>query len=376
MNSHSSADGSNSATEHERRNRPAAPGTSDDTPPAWWIYQGTGRPVDDAGLAGRLPPAPPWREFGGGPPFQPPPPQDEAELTRRLGPVVNLGTARRGDPREADAVNAAIYLRRPLLVTGPPGAGKSTLAYKISRELRLGRVLRWPIRSRTTVRMGLYEYDAIARAQDAAALSHGLSHGDEQEPQVGDYLQLGPLGTALLPYELPRVLLIDELDKGDGDLPNDLLDILEEGEYTIPELLRLRARRPRVRVHTADPDVTAFIEGGVVRCRAFPIVIITSNGEREFPAAFLRRCLRFECDEPDEDRLADMVVAHFARRGAADLELLRRFVHERRARQGLAADQFLNAVFLASSGANATGDEWNRLLDLVWQRLSVTAVPE
>ncbi|MEU8120495.1 MoxR family ATPase [Spirillospora sp. NPDC049024] len=295
---------------------------------------------------------------------------------------------RLADPAEVDAVNAALFLRRPLLVTGEPGVGKSTLAYRITRELGLGRVLRWPIGSRSTLRDGLYEYDAIGRAQDAATGRRMLAGqaGDLPEAQVGDdpavaaltdagvghYLRLGPLGTALLPYELPRVLLIDELDKSDIDLPNDLLDVLEEGEYGITELSRISAREPVVRVHTADPDGTAEIVRGNVRCRAFPIVVITSNGEREFPPAFLRRCLQFSMKEPDETRLADMVAAHFAERSdERTRRLVRSFLEHRRSHRGLAADQLLNAVYLAASGARDPDPGWERLLDLIWQRLEV-----
>ncbi|MCO5988910.1 MoxR family ATPase [Actinoallomurus spadix] len=339
--------------------------------PTWWIYRGTGRPLHDVRLSDVLPPPPPWRTFTGEP-VQPPPPDEPEESDRRLGRLAG-GPSRHADPEEADAVNAAIYLRRPLLVTGRPGVGKSSLAYRISRELKLGRVLRWPISSRSTRRSGLYDYDAIGRAQDAAV----NRHRGEDEPTIGEYIQLGPLGTALLPFELPRVLLIDELDKGDGDLPNDLLDVLEDGEYSIPELVRVRGRWPEVRVHTADGDATAEVERGLVRCRAFPVVIITSNGEREFPPAFLRRCIRFELRPPTEEQLVDMVTAHLAEAADAQTEeLLGRFVALRRTRPEIAADQLLNAVFLATSGAYRAGDPGERLLDLLWKRLSQSAVPE
>lgn len=342
--------------------------------PDWWIYRGTGRPLQDIDLGELLPGPPPWRDFDGGP-VLPPPPGDERDLRRRLGPVEGA-RPRHSDPQEVDAVNAALYLRRPLLVTGEPGVGKSSLAYRISRELRLGRVLRWPINSRSAVKEGLFEYDAIGRAQDAAAARQlngsGLEPGEHlpADARIGRYLQLGPLGTALLPYELPRVLLIDELDKSDIDLPNDLLDIFEEGEYRIPELVRISARAPKVDVYTADPDVQVEISKGRVRCRAFPVIIITSNGEREFPAAFLRRCLRLTVKEPDETRLADMVAAHFAERSdERTRQLIQHFMEYRRTKSGLAADQLLNAVHLAASRSQIEDANWERLLDLIWQRL-------
>jgi MoxR-like ATPase len=350
--------------------------SADHNRPAWWIYRGTGRPLHDIDLGELLPAPPPWRVFTGEP-VQPPPPHDDKDLERRLGPNSSL---RSGyvDRREVDAVNAALYLRRPLLVTGRPGVGKSSLAYRISRELRLGRVLRWPVSSRSKLRDGLFEYDAIGRVQDAGTarrLAEGQS--DPSGSSIGDYLQLGPLGTALLPHQLPRILLIDELDKSDMDLPNDLLDVFEEGEYRIPELVRIGAREPRVRVHTADPEVMATIERGQVRCRAFPLVIITSNGEREFPAAFLRRCLRFTMEEPDENRLAGMVAAHFSDRPEESTsEMIHEFLEYRQVHSGLAADQLLNAVFLATSGVRTPESSWERLLDLIWQRMSVEAAPE
>ncbi len=356
-------------------------GSSNHPQPAWWIYRGTGRPLHDIALRDILPSPPRWRSFDGGP-TQPPPKEDHGELDRRLGPVDNSWPLH-PDVKEADAVNAALYLRRPLMLTGNPGVGKSSLAYRISRELRLGNVLRWPISSRSTLRNGLYEYDAIGRAQDSATrrgsrpaggggVTSAAESGTPSSPGIGDYLQLGPLGTALLPYELPRVLLIDELDKSDIDLPNDLLDVFEEGQYAIPELVRVRGREPQVTVHIADPGETAVIQQGRVRCRAFPVIVITSNGEREFPPAFLRRCIRLEMDDPDEERLASMVAAHFADRGGEHVDdLIRDFLQYRSVHGSLAADQLLNSVFLATSGSYTADASWGRLLDLVWQRLSV-----
>ncbi|WP_079129744.1 MULTISPECIES: AAA family ATPase [unclassified Streptomyces] len=375
-----------------------APGTAgrDTADRRWWIYRGTGQPLYDTSLGELLPPPPPWRRFTGGPVVDPPPDDDE-EIERRLGRVPTSSPGSEQLRREADMVNAALLLRRPLLVTGRPGTGKSSLAYRISRELRLGRVLRWHITSRTTLRSGLYEYDAIGRVQDSAALrtlhrsygtggtrdtdgtgaAEGREPGEDELPGIGDYLQLGPLGTALLPHEIPRVLLIDELDKSDQDLANDLLGVFEEGRFTIPELVRARRRHPRVTVMTDDPHRTAEIVDGVVTCRAFPIVVITSNGEREFPPAFLRRCLRLHMPDPDHAQLIDMVTAHLgeaAREPAgpsrAD-ELVDRFLRNSRERGGLAVDQLLNAVFLATSGRFPGDDEeaLEDLVDALWHRL-------
>ncbi|MFF4190039.1 AAA family ATPase [Nonomuraea sp. NPDC001831] len=345
--------------------------------PRWWIYRGTGEPLRDTRLGELLPPPPPWRTFAGGDVLQPPP-EDDAEIVRRLGtrwPERILSDAVR---HEAEMVNAALLLRRPLLVSGRPGTGKSSLAYRISRELRLGRVLRWHITSRSTLQGGLYAYDAIGRVQDTAAWRAGTA--DDRDgggeallppPEIGEYIQLGPLGTALLPYAEPRVLLIDELDKSDLDLANDLLSVFEEGSYAIPELLRARRRHPTVRVRTDDPDGEADISGGRITCKAFPIVIMTSNSEREFPPAFLRRCLLLDLHEPTREDLAGMLAAHFGPETADELGgmLISRFLERSRERGGLSIDQLLNALFLATSRRDGKQDDIVHMADSLWHRL-------
>ncbi|MFJ4622941.1 AAA family ATPase [Streptomyces sp. NPDC088812] len=293
-------------------------------------------------------------------------------MRRRLG-ASPVGTP--ADAAETDLVNAALILRRPLLVTGRPGTGKSALAYRISRELRLGRVLRWPVTSKTTLKSALYRYDAVSRIH-AAATSDGFGvpgEGDTADPttDIGSFLALGPLGTALLPYRLPRVLLVDEFDKSDMDLPNDLLDVFEAGEFTVPELARMRSRRPVVEVQSDDPGRTALIRDGRVRCREFPLVVITSNGEREFPPAFLRRCLHLHVEEPRLDRLAGIVAAHLGPQDADPrvAELVRLFAERSAQESGLATDQLLNSIWLAASGAYSRGADWEALLRAVWHRL-------
>ena len=163
------------------------------TTPDWWIYRGTGRPLHDVRPIALLPPAPPWRTFRGGPlPERDIPPPDDGEEARRLGAEQHL-SERDVDPREPDAVNAALYLRRPLLVTGRPGTGKSTLAYRIARELRLGRVLQWPITSRTTLKSGLYGYDPIGRVQAAAAGQAAVLTQPEYQLTHGFDVRAGPV---------------------------------------------------------------------------------------------------------------------------------------------------------------------------------------
>lgn len=315
----------------------------------WWIYRGEGVPHD--GVA-RLPDAPSWRSFGDADPATLPlPPREEESAgasSRRLGRDRRAG-AYQADEHEVHLVNLALHLRRPLLITGKPGVGKSTLAYAVAHELGLGPVLRWPITSRAALRDGLYAYDAIGRLHDS-----GLAGGPDAT-DIGRYLRLGPLGTALLPWRRPRVLLIDEIDKSDLDLPNDLLNVFEEGEFTIPELARLGDGTQEVM--TADGARTASVRGGTVRCAQFPLTVLTSNAEREFPAAFLRRCVRLEIQAPDAERLAAMVTAHLGdaagdpAAASVRTELIAEFLR-RQQEEGaeLANDQLLNALLMAGRG--------------------------
>jgi MoxR-like ATPase len=320
------------------------------------IFQGDGQPHD-----WELPPAPPWRQFNGAPVVTAPPETDWA--VRHPNDLERARTYRAED-HEVELVNVAIMLRRPLLITGRPGTGKSTLAYALAHELKLFPVLRWPITTRTTLQDGLYRYDAIARLQDANLAS------ETSTGSIGRYLQLGPLGTALLPYERPRVLLIDEIDKSDVDLPNDLLNVLEEGEFRIPELVRIAETDSEVDVGLEHEDARVSIRQGTVRCRAFPVVVMTSNGERDFPPAFLRRCVRLEITEPDNQRLEAIVRAHLGEQAlTASADLIDQFL-QRRSSSELATDQLLNAIFVTMHSDLTHAGSRRELADLLLRPLS------
>jgi MoxR-like ATPase len=273
------------------------------------------------------------------------------------------------DDDEVKLVNAALVLRRPLLITGQAGIGKTTLAYSVAWQLGLGNVLRWGITSRSTLKDGLYSYDVLARLHDVSLRKEGLTKGTLD---FGDYFTLGPLGTALAPTHapiyLPRVLLIDEIDKSDADLPSDLLHVLEEGSFSIPEIERLPGEQKTqgVKVNSSDPaEPKVRIAGsGIVTCDDFPLIMMTSNADRDFPPAFLRRCLILSI--PWERRalqLVSIVKQHLGIASEDDpvvVELLSRFNEQRQKFDAtLAIDQLLNAIFLARSGVDAdpVGDD-------------------
>ena len=276
-------------------------------------------------------------------------------------------------------VNLSLYLRRPLLVTGSPGVGKSSLIYSVAKQLNLGPVLKWSINSRTVKQEGLYNYDAIARFQSQSQSSEFLSKDRKnrkttsKKNDIGDYLTLGPLGTALLPWSQPRALLIDEIDKGDIDLANDLLDILEEGRFVIPELARIAKRDnfDEVEVPTADGyKQTAKIIEGVVKCLHFPFVVLTSNDERQFSAAFNRRCLHLRVNEPDtNEELWRIVQSHLANISQQKFEYVIKRFRELRDQGKKPNDQLLHAIFLLTR-VDGNQDEFFKNIDNLFKSLS------
>lgn len=298
------------------------------------IYRGDGVPHD-----AQLPEPPPWRVF----------------------PRPSLAAAFQPPEGLTEAVNAALLLRRPLLVTGAPGSGKSTIIESVAAELRLGAVLRWHITSRSTLAEALYRYDPLARIH-AQRLS--------QDDAVGLFLQLGPLGTALAATR-PRALLIDEIDKSDLDLASDLLDVLERGEFEIVELARLRQTGP-VGVQEWGGTVEIPVVRGHVRCTAFPFIVMTSNGERDFPAPFLRRCVRYTMPRPTPQVLARVVAAHLGTGGGLDpvvASLIEDYLRRLSGGQQVAVDQLLNAVFLLAGQDGPDGSAADRIRRLALRDL-------
>jgi MoxR-like ATPase len=176
------------------------------------------------------------------------------------------------------AVNAAITLERPLLVKGEPGTGKTELARQVSAALGLP-IIEWNIKSTTKAQQGLYEYDAVSRLRDSQL-------GEEGVHDVANYIKPGKLWDA---FEAGQkvVLLIDEIDKADIEFPNDLLQELDRNEFYVYELDR------------------------TIKAKHRPIIIITSNNEKELPDAFLRRCFFHYIAFPEADVLAQIVDVHF-----------------------------------------------------------------
>jgi MoxR-like ATPase len=176
------------------------------------------------------------------------------------------------------AVNAATTLRRPLLVKGEPGTGKTVLAQEIATALGAP-LIEWNIKSTTKAHQGLYEYDAVARLRDSQL-------GDERVHDIGNYIKRGKLWEAFTSDKLP-VLLIDEIDKADIEFPNDLLQELDRMEFYVYE------------THET------------VKAKERPIIIITSNNEKELPDAFLRRCFFHYIKFPDRQTMQAIIDVHF-----------------------------------------------------------------
>lgn len=176
------------------------------------------------------------------------------------------------------AVNAAATLERPLLIKGEPGTGKTVLAHEVARAMNKN-LLEWHVKSTTKAQQGLYEYDAVSRLRDSQL-------GSEKVHDIKNYINKGKLWEAFVADE-PPILLIDEVDKADIEFPNDLLQELDRMEFNVYET------------------------GETIRAEKRPLVIITSNNEKELPDAFLRRCFFHYIKFPDKGTMAEIVNVHF-----------------------------------------------------------------
>jgi len=178
------------------------------------------------------------------------------------------------------AVNAAITLQRPLLIKGEPGTGKTMLAEQVAESLGK-RLIQWHIKSTTKAQQGLYEYDAVSRLRDSQ-----LDTGDVDVTNISNYIRQGKLWEAFESNE-QVVLLIDEIDKADIEFPNDLLQELDKMEFFVYET------------------------GQTIKAKHRPIIIITSNNEKELPDAFLRRCFFHFINFPDRDTMREIIAVHY-----------------------------------------------------------------
>jgi MoxR-like ATPase len=175
------------------------------------------------------------------------------------------------------AVDVAVAIGRPLLIKGEPGTGKTLLAVDLAKQLDAP-LIRWQVKSTTKAVEGLYQYDTVKRLHDSR-------FGDGDVGDIGKYIELGPLGQAFR-ADQRTVVLIDEIDKADLEFPNDLLHEIDVMSFTIPET------------------------GETIEARQRPIVVVTSNNEKELPDAFLRRCVFHWIEFPDRELMAQIVAVH------------------------------------------------------------------
>jgi len=301
----------------------------------WTIFRGDGEQASPQPWE-LIPPPPPWRRG-----------------QRPRTPFVAV-------PELVDAINAALHLRRPLLLTGPPGSGKSSVIEVIARELALGTVLRWHVTSKSTVKDALFDYDALGRLQAvqvAEATGTLRGPGDPMESHrdayaIDRFVTLGPLGTALASRDKPRAVLIDEIDKSDLDLHGDLLNVFENGEFDIAPLVR-NTHRPTATYVVRGADGASYgVEGGTVQARHFPVIVMTSNGERTLPAPFLRRCVSFRMPTPNAAFLSEVVAAHLGTVADTERELIASVAARVQDGSTVAVDQLLNVVHLLTGNTD------------------------
>jgi MoxR-like ATPase len=323
----------------------------------WELFRGDGEAREDAWKG--IPPVPAWRPHAG-----------------RTRPF-------EADQQLVDAVNVALHLRRPLLLTGPAGSGKSALVDQIARELDLGEVLRWHVTSRSTLEEGLYRYDAlghlhasqVARKQADRIEADGHDYVGDPVFEAGteSFVTLGPLGTSFASQDRPRAVLIDEIDKSDIDLPGDLLNALEVAEFVLAPLHR------EVQYSTNSPSPSAVmgfdrqsyrVYGGVVWGTHAPMIVLTSNGERTFPPPFLRRCVQFRMPVPTKEFLAKVVAAHFGEFASEEeSSVIEAFAQDLKESKALAIDQLLGLVHLVTGQATPNDERRKAITEIVMTEL-------
>lgn len=222
------------------------------------------------------------------------------------------------------AVNAALTLQRPLLIKGEPGTGKTLLAQEVAAALQRP-LLQWHIKSTTEARQGLYEYDAVSRLRDSQL-------GDERVHDISNYIVKGVLWQAFESPE-PTVVLIDEIDKADIEFPNDLLQELDKMEFNVYETQQTISAKHR------------------------PLIIITSNNEKELPDAFLRRCFFHYIDFPEPETMKEIVHVHFPNIKSDVLEAALKTFYALRETPGLkkkpSTSEFLDWLQLLISGQSS-----------------------
>ncbi len=264
---------------------------------------------------------------------------------------------------EVEVVNLALYLRKPILLSGNPGVGKSSLAKSVAETLHCGKVLHWQITTQSKLEDGLYTYDAIGRLHDK---------GD-----VADYIHLGALGTAFASDSM-RVVLLDELDKSDIDFPNNLLHILEEREFAIPELARLKDGKHKVKNEDGDL-VPITLENGKLKCKnEFPLIVMTSNREREFSPALMRRVISHDIVLSNDakelkEKFKTILENHLTKSevdklGQTAENIIDNFIEKiKNNPNDFSPDMLMKAIFLEIQGVDTSK---HSRLDRIWHRLS------